>query len=355
MSDVKNKISNLQKELKKKDIDTSLSEPDDFVSTGNYSLDYAITGSFFKGAIPNRRLTMFSGTSGSGKSFLLGNVAKNSQEKGRFVIYIDTENAIDTNFLTNIGVELNENWFLPIRVSTLEELTDITSNLFKNFDDEKLTVIVDSLSMVSLEDEEKEFEKGELGEDRGREAKKRKQYLKNVNAKIGDKDIVFLVSTHTYVNQDPRNGKGAYIVSGGEAQLYIPSLTIMLNKLKLKEAQESKGIRMKYEIFKNRIRPSVGFSGEIQVRFDEGMQPYYGLMDLLQNMGLIKVNGPWKSYINKDGEEVKFQNKDFENHYMNILEAYNPEEHEVYYYEAPIDEEDEEISTNNLNMPSDDE
>lgn len=343
MTDFNKKIDSLKKDISKRDISTNLSEPDDFVSTGNLSLNYAITGDFFKG-IPNRRLSMLAGTSGSGKSFLLGNIAKESQDSGRFVVYIDTENAIDKDFLENIGVSFDEDKFLPMRLTTLEELSHVISNLFKNIDGEdKLTIILDSFSMISLEDEEKGFSnKGELAEDRGREAKKKKQFLKNINSKIGDKDFIFLTSSHTYVNQNALNGKGDYVVSGGEAQLFIPSLTIIFNKLKLKEDSEAKGIRMKYEILKNRMRPSMGFKGETQVRFEEGMKEHYGLLDLFENMGLVHKKGPWKSYINSDGEEVKFQNKDFENIYKDILKVYNPTQHSVLDYVAPSIEQEEE-------------
>jgi hypothetical protein len=44
------------------------SDPDTWVSTGNYTLNYLISGDFNKG-IPLGRVTMFAGESGSGKSY----------------------------------------------------------------------------------------------------------------------------------------------------------------------------------------------------------------------------------------------------------------------------------------------
>ena len=44
------------------------SDPSDWIDTGNYCLNYLISGDFNKG-IPLGRVTCFAGESGSGKSF----------------------------------------------------------------------------------------------------------------------------------------------------------------------------------------------------------------------------------------------------------------------------------------------
>ena len=71
------------------------SDPDTWISTGNYTLNYLISGDFNKG-VPLGRVTMLAGESGSGKSLIAsGNIIKNAQDQGIFCIVFDSENALD--------------------------------------------------------------------------------------------------------------------------------------------------------------------------------------------------------------------------------------------------------------------
>lgn len=316
-------INTLKKALEKRDIQMNLSVPSEWVSTGNMALNYCITGDFYKG-VPNKRSMVVAGPSGSGKSLLAGTIAKNWQDKGYYVIYIDTEDAIDPQYLDRIGLNMNEDVFLPLRISTIEELTEIMSDVFKNYqENDKLCIVVDSASMLETEKELDAFEKGELSNDMGLFSKKLKQLWKNINVKVGDKDISFLATEHTYLNQDIKNGKGKYIVSGGEAQLYIPSITLMFDKLKLKEGTEISGFRLKSETIKTRFS-KLGSKCELRIPYETGIDKYDGVLDILEKEGYVNRNGAWYNYT-KDGEEIKFQSKDFNKHIENLL----PKEKEV--------------------------
>ena len=57
-------------------------DPDTWISTNNYALNYLISGDFQRG-IPLGKVTVFAGESGAGKSFICsGNLVKNAQEQG---------------------------------------------------------------------------------------------------------------------------------------------------------------------------------------------------------------------------------------------------------------------------------
>lgn len=80
-------------------------DPDTWISTGNLVLDKLISNDFHKG-IPLGKVTVFAGESGSGKSFVCaGNIVKNAQDQGVFVILIDSENALDEAWLHALGVD----------------------------------------------------------------------------------------------------------------------------------------------------------------------------------------------------------------------------------------------------------
>ena len=83
-------------------------DPTDWVSTGNYALNYLVSGDFNRG-IPLGKVTVFAGESGSGKSyFCAGNIVKEAQKQGIFVVLIDSENALDETWLTALDVDTDE-------------------------------------------------------------------------------------------------------------------------------------------------------------------------------------------------------------------------------------------------------
>ena len=76
-------------------ISAGFHDPKTWISTGNFCLNYLISGDFKKG-IPLGKVTTFAGESGSGKSFIAsGNIARAAQEQGVFVVLLDSENALD--------------------------------------------------------------------------------------------------------------------------------------------------------------------------------------------------------------------------------------------------------------------
>lgn len=312
-------LSKVKTSLDKRDIATSLSTPDVWLSTGNMALNRLLSNSFSVG-VPNRRSTMFFGPSGTGKSLLLSKIAVNAQKAGYMVVYIDTEHAIDESYMKRVGMNMDDDWFLPVRVSTIEEVSAIMSDLFRDtIPEDKVFVAMDSLSMLETQQEVEKFDKsGELQNDQGRTAKRLKALVKNINAKIGGRDMFFVYTAHAYANQDLTNGKGKWIISGGEGQLYIPSMSLLLEKLKLKDdSGNSTGFTMKAEIYKSRFS-KLGSKCRLDVPFDEGIDPYDGVLFILVEEGMVNKNGAWYNYEH-NGETIKFQKKNANKHIDCIL------------------------------------
>lgn len=312
---------NFLKGLGKSGINTSFSKIDHWASFGNMALNYIVTGSL-KAGLPNRRTGAIAGPSGSGKSFIFGNIIRNLQKDGYMIVYVDTENAIDDEFLTKLGVSLDEEVFIPVTISTIEELTSVTSGIFKEFEkDEKIAVMVDSMSNLITEQEQEAFEKSNLANSFGLLPKKIKQLVKNVNSKIGERDMYFIYNLHTYMNQDMLNGEGKYMVSGGTAQLFLPSWALMLDKLNLKDGGEQIGIRMKATTKKTRYN-QLGLKTDIHIPWDKGLDELFGVPEILERNGVVSKSGAWYSYENEEGETVKFQKKTFEEHADYLIEKF---------------------------------
>src|SRR5216683_800735 len=113
------------------DIDgISLSSPSPkyWLDAGNYCINKVLSGSYSKG-IASGRLAAFTGPSGSGKSFIMGNLIKSALSKKDVdwgVLAIDSENALDDNYLNNIGANIDNNPLYNYRgVSTISQTVNI--------------------------------------------------------------------------------------------------------------------------------------------------------------------------------------------------------------------------------------
>jgi len=97
-------------------------DPTDWISTGNYALNYLISGDFFKG-VPLGKVTVFAGESGAGKSYICsGNIIKHAQEQGIFTILIDSENALDEAWLHALGVDTSEDKLLKLNMAMIDDV-----------------------------------------------------------------------------------------------------------------------------------------------------------------------------------------------------------------------------------------
>lgn len=343
-------IAGLRKVLDKAGIVTEIREPDEWLSTGIYLLNGTMTNTFTK-AIPNRRSVLFWGESGTGKSFILAMAAAQAQAKGYTVIYIDTETALDYAFLEKCGVNTNK-LFMPVQVFSVAEATKTMSMIFKETKTtDKLCVIIDSLSNLETDSDAVNFNKGIAKGDQGQLAKQLKKFVKSVNTKVGARDMFLIMSGHGYLNQDQLNGEGKWIFSGGKGVQFLPSIGVLLTKLKLKDdvTKEVLGIKLRTEITKSRFA-KLGGKCEIELDYEKGFESYAGMLDAGVTAGIITKSGGWYSYGDKEtGEIKKFQRGKFGDHFNNIFtiddsakipeEIFNVEEIEALEAEAMNDDE----------------
>ena len=147
------------------------------ISTGNYALNYLISGDFHKG-VPLGKVTVFAGESGAGKSyFVSGNIAKSAQEQGIFVVMVDSENALDEQWLLALGVDTSEDKLLKLSMSMIDDVAKTISTFMSDYkalpDGErpKVLFIIDSLGMLLTPTDVDQFSKGDMKGDLGRKPK----------------------------------------------------------------------------------------------------------------------------------------------------------------------------------------
>jgi RecA/RadA recombinase len=288
-------------------------DPTDWISTGNYALNYLISGDFRKG-IPLGKVSVFAGESGAGKSYIAsGNIVKSAQEQGIFVVLIDSENALDESWLHALNVDTSPEKLLKLNMAMIDDVAKTISMLMENIkatpEEEriKMLIVIDSLGMLMSPTEQDQFNKGDMKGDFGRKAKALKALVTNCVNMFGSHNVGMVATNHTYASQDMFDPDDK--ISGGSGFVYASSIVVAMKKLKLKEDADGNktsqvhGIRAGCKVVKTRY--SKPFEGvQVKIPWEGGMDPYSGLFDMFEGKGLLEKVGNRYKYITSAGEEM---------------------------------------------------
>jgi recombination protein RecA len=302
-------------------ISVGFNDPTDWISTNNYALNYLISGDFNKG-IPMGKVTVFAGESGAGKSFICsGNLVKNAQEQGIYVILIDTENALDEAWLHALGVDTSEDKLLKLNMAMIDDVAKMISEFVKEYKTlpedarPKVLFVLDSLGMLLTPTDVNQFEAGDLKGDMGRKPKALTALVRNCVNMFGDLNLGLVATNHTYASQDMFDPDDK--ISGGQGFIYASSIVVAMRKLKLKEDEdgnkisEVKGIRAACKIMKTRYAKPFE-SVQVKIPYETGMNPYSGLVDLIEGKNMLKKEGNSLVYTTAEGEVIKKFRKGWE-------------------------------------------
>lgn len=309
-------LTKLRKNISKNQtISDGFHDPDIWIDTGNYALNYRMSGSFFKG-VPLGKVTVFAGESGSGKSYIAaGNIARNAQKMGILPVILDSEYALDRDWLNKLGVDTSEGKLEKFNVSLVDECAFIFTTFMKQYIDDhgnqpkedrpKIVFIIDSLGMLSTPTEVDQFSKGDMKGDMGKKARQLKALVTQALKLFGPHNVGLVATNHVYKSQDQFNPDD--VISGGSGFIFASSIIVAQSKLKLKmdedgnKISEVRGIRAKVKVVKSRYAKPFE-DVEIQIPYDTGMDPYSGLFDMFEKMELLKREGNSFVYVDKHGE-----------------------------------------------------
>ena len=300
-------------------ISAGFHDPQDWISTGNYTLNYLISGDFKQG-IPLGKVSVFAGESGSGKSFICsGNIVKNAQDQGCQVVLFDSENALDEEWLQALDVDTSPEKLLRISVSMIDDVAKTMSDFMKDYKTNygdleynempKLLFVVDSLGMLLTPTDVAQFEKGDMKGDMGRKPKALTALVRNMVNQIAPFPVGIVATNHTYASQDMFDPDDK--ISGGQGFIYASSIVVAMKKLKLKEDEDGnktstvQGIRAACKVMKSRY--SKPFEGvQIKIPYETGMDPYSGLLEMFEAKGLVTKVGNKLEYVSPvTGESIK--------------------------------------------------
>jgi RecA/RadA recombinase len=292
-------------------VGVGFNDPTDWVSTGNYALNYLISGDFHRG-VPLGKVTVFAGESGAGKSyFASANIVRAAQEQGIFVVLIDSENALDEAWLHALNVDTSEDKLLKLSMSMIDDVAKTISEFMKDYRDmaeeerPKVLFVIDSLGMLLTPTDVDQFGKGDLKGDMGRKPKALTALVRNTVNMFGSHNVGLVATNHTYASQDMFDPDDK--ISGGQGFIYASSIVVAMRKLKLKEDEDGNktstvnGIRAACKVMKTRYAKPFE-AVQVKIPYETGMDPYSGLVDLFEAKGILKKDGNRLKYVDLAGE-----------------------------------------------------
>jgi RecA/RadA recombinase len=215
--------------------DSIYAKIDEWIPTGSYILNAALSGSLF-GGMPNRRSLMFAGETGTGKTYLACSIVRSAQAMDYFPIYYDSEGSIDVDFVKRLGIDTSK--FRIENVNTIEEFATLAAKLNETISTmkaagkpvPKIMVVLDSLGNLSSTKEKEDTVSGSAKRDMTKQQSIRRLFrvIGNDFAKNG---VPFIINNHTYATI------GSYIpgqtISGGGGALFNASIIFTLTKSRL--------------------------------------------------------------------------------------------------------------------------
>lgn len=181
---------------------STISEIDHFIPTGNYHLNACLTGSLF-GGYPNNRAVALAGPSGTGKTYLTLNAVKQAQDLGYYIVYYDSENAVDRDLVEKFGIDSTKFRYEPCNTvqefrSSITTLADtLIASQEKGLAIPKVMVVLDSAGNLATQ---KEIDDARSGSDKAdmTRSKLLKSTFRILMTKLAIIKVPFLFTNHTY-------------------------------------------------------------------------------------------------------------------------------------------------------------
>ena len=299
----------------------------EWVGTGSTMLDLAISNRKY-GGFPVGRVSEITGLEQSGKSLLAAHALLNTQKKGGLAVYIDTENAIATEYLTAIGLNLKDMLYIPLEtVEDIFETVDVIIDKVRSSDKDRLvTIVIDSIAGASTKTEmAADFDKDGYATAKALIISKAMRKITNL---IGRERICLIITNQLRQKLNAPAFSDPWTTPGGKGIPFHASVRLRLSsigaiKAKREGRDEIVGSRVKAKLVKNRCGPPLR-ECEYEVYFDSGIDDYSSWLTVMKEHNLVSQSGAWYSWTDKrSGEVIKFQSKEFVEKIMSDPELYD--------------------------------
>ena len=288
-----------------------ISISDNVISTGCLSLDVALG----VGGVPKGRIIEVFGPESSGKTTLALHIVAEAQKNNGYAAFIDAEHAMDPEYASNLGVNLDE--LLVSQPDSGEQSLEITETLVRSGALD--VIVVDSVAALVPRAELE----GEMGDSHmGLQARLMSQALRKLTGTVNKSNTTVL-----FVNQI-REKIGVMFgnpetTPGGRALKFYSSVRIDIRRIgSLKDGTDIVGNRTRVKIVKNKVAPPFK-NTEFDIMYGKGISNVGDIIDLALKGDIIEKTGAWFSYgdmkIGQGREKTKQYLEDNNEIYLEII------------------------------------
>lgn len=287
------------------------------ISTGSIMIDRAIG----IGGLPKGRIVEIYGPEASGKTTLALQAIAQAQMKGGVCAFIDAEHAMDSEYASRIGVDVDS--LIISQPDYGEQALDIAEMLIRSGAVD--IIVVDSVAALVPKAELE----GDMGDSHmGLQARLMSQALRKLTPVVHKSNTVLIFINQLRENIGAMPFAPKETTTGGKALKFYASIRIDVRRIaSLKKNDIQIGNRLKVKIVKNKVAPPFK-EIEVDLVFGEGISKELDLLDAALHYNIIEKAGAWLSYKDKNfaqGRDQALQHlkikENFDMIYSDVREA----------------------------------